>query len=394
MFYLEIKEKEDCTGCFACSNICPENCIIMENDTEGFWYPTIDYGKCIKCKKCIKVCPVINKSIVNNKPVAFACYNKNNKIRYESSSGGVFSVIAEKVIHNGGIVFGAGFDENFSVKHSHAQKIEEIKHFRGSKYVQSCIGETYKQAKYFLKQGKQVLFAGTPCQISGLKSFLGLEYDNLLCIDIVCHGVPSPKVWKEYVKFREKKAKSRVKKISLRSKNKGWKQYSVLFMFENNTEYCETMDKDLFMKAFLKNICLRPSCYNCKFKTLHRQSDITLADFWGIQNILPEMDDDKGTSLIFINSMKGQAVFEEIKDSLVYKEVDIEQAVRYNSLAVKSAEYNIKRYAFFKELDKLPFDLLIKKYCKDPLAVIIKKLIKRTAYTVLKRIGLLNISKK
>jgi len=391
---LEIKEKKDCTGCYACSNICPENCINMKIDNEGFWYPAVDYGKCIQCKKCLKVCSVINKFTVNSEPVAFACYNKINKIRSESSSGGIFTVIAEKIIDNDGIVFGAGFDLNFGVKHSYAQKIEELSKFRGSKYVQSFIGEAYKQTEYFLKQGKQVLFTGTPCQIEGLKSFLGLEYDNLLCMDIVCHGVPSPKVWKKYVKFREKKAGSSVKEIFFRNKNIGWKRYSMMFIFKNNTKYCKTMDKDLFMKAFLKNICLRPSCYNCIFKTLQRQSDITLADFWGIQNILPEMDDDKGTSLVFINSLKGQAVIEEIKDRIVYKEVNIDQAVKYNSSAVESAEYNINREDFFEELDKLPFDLLVKKYCKEPLDVRIKKSMKRSAYTVVKKIGLLNISKK
>lgn len=393
-FMIKINDKKDCMGCHACSNICPQNCISMKIDTEGFWYPEVNNEKCIKCGLCIKVCPIINNTQVVNKPSAYACINKDDSIRLESSSGGIFTLAAEQVIADGGVVFGAGFNEKFEVEHSYVETKEELAKFRGSKYVQSRIGATYKQAKEFLKLGRLVLFTGTPCQIGGLKSFLGQSYDNLICIDIICHGVPSPDVWKKYIEYREEKAGSPAKRIAFRRKDEGWKRYSVSFLFKNDTEYRKTLDKDLYMRAFLKDVCLRPSCYECQFKTLHRQSDITLADFWGIQNILPEMDDDKGTSLIFINSDVGQAVIEKLRDKVLSEKVDINEAVKYNSAAIKSVNFNSKRESFFKELDKLPFDRLVKKYCKDNVLIIIKRKFKSFLYKCLKKMGLLNLVKK
>ena len=312
----------------------------------------------------------------------------------ESSSGGVFTLIGEQVIAEGGIVIGAEFNIDFNVEHNFVEKIEDLDRLRGSKYVQSRIGSTYVQVRDFLKQGKKVLFTGTPCQIGGLKSFLGQPYENLRCVDIVCHGVPSPYIWKKYVDFREKIASSSAQRIAFRRKNEGWKRFSVSFLFKNNTEYREPLNKDLYMKAFLNDVCLRPSCYACEFKTLQRQSDITLADFWGIQNMLPEMDDDKGTSLIFINSETGHALFKEIKDKMIYREVDINQAIIYNPAAIKSANYNSKRESFLKELDLLTFDKLVKKYCTDGIMVRIKRKAKSLVYKVVKKVGLLNFCKK
>lgn len=371
-------------GCYACSNICPQRCISMESDIEGFCYPEVDYDKCIKCGLCIKVCPIINKTIIKNKPSAYACINNDEVVRLDSSSGGFFTLIAERVIDNGGIVFGAGFDKNFVVAHSWVKVKEELGKYRGSKYVQSKIGDTYSQARVFLKQGRQVLFTGTPCQIGGLKSYLQQDYDNLFCIDIICHGVPSPKVWQKYVSYRENCAGAMARRISFRRKNEGWKRFSVSFLFSNDTEYIQTLDSDLYMKAFLKNICLRPSCYACDFKTLHRESDITLADFWGIHNILPEMDDDKGTSLIFVNSVNGQSMLEKIKHRISYKEVEINQVVAYNSAVIKSAGYNQRRGGFFEELHEASFDKLVKKYCSDSVLVKIKRKIKSILHIIIK----------
>jgi coenzyme F420-reducing hydrogenase beta subunit len=387
----KIIRKEDCTGCYACSQICPDeiNCISMVKDNEGFWYPKVDYSKCIKCGLCVDVCPILSNKVVENTPVAYACINKNESIRLESSSGGVFSLIAEQVIDDGGVVFGAGFDENFEVVHSYIEKKNDIGKYRGSKYVQSKIGNTYKQAESFLKSGRKVLFTGTPCQIAGLKSFLGKTYINLLCVDLVCHGVPSPDVFKKYIKYRNEKANSQVKRISFRRKDEGWKRFSVSFLFENDTEYRQNLNNDLYMKAFLKNICLRPSCYECKFKTLHRQSDITLADFWGIQSIAPEMDDDKGISLLLINSDNGVEMFNRIKKSILYKEVNINEAIKFNPAVINSAQLHPNRDAFFEGLkDNISFDLLVKKYCTDKLSVKIKRMIKAVIRKVLKNLGI------
>ena len=388
---ITINDKKDCMGCHACINICPQYCISMENDTEGFLYPVVNEKKCIKCGLCIKVCPLINKTIVHNEPLAYACINKDETIRVESSSGGLFTLIAEQIIDKGGIVFGAGFDENFAVSHSFVEAKDELERFRGSKYVQSKVGDTYKQAKEFLLLGREVLYTGTPCQIGGLKSYLQQDYDNLFCIDIVCHGVPSPKVWQNYISYQQNRVGALARRIAFRRKDEGWKRFSISFVFENNMEYRQTLHKDLYMKAFLMDICLRPSCYACEFKTLNRESDITLADFWGIENVLPEMDDNKGTSLTFINTEKGQSIFRKIKSSIIFKEVDINEAVSYNSAAIKSAQLNPKRETFFDELGKLPFNMLVYKYCSDSILVKTKRKVKSIIYIVLKKSGLLNI---
>jgi len=391
---ISLNDKKDCMGCYACSNICPVNSISMVSDTEGFWYPQVDYDKCIKCGQCRKVCPILSKTSISNVPSAYACINKEEAVRLASSSGGIFTLIAEQVIEDGGVVFGAGYNDDFTIEHSYIETKEELSKFRGSKYVQSRIGNTYNQVKDFLKTGRSVLFTGTPCQISGLKSYLRKSYDNLICIDIICHGVPSPKVWMKYVSYREQVAGSSAQRISFRRKDEGWKRFSATFLFKDGTEYRKTLDQDLYMQAFLKNVCLRPSCYVCEFKSLHRQSDITLADFWGIQNILPEMDDDKGTSLVFVNTTKGKEVFGQIENKMKYKEVELDQAIVFNPAAIRSAESNQNRSKFFDKLDEIPFDQLIKKYCTDKYSVRVKRKVKIVTCKILEKMGLLRIIKQ
>lgn len=391
----KIKLNRDCMGCHGCMNICPKKCISMESDKEGFFYPEVDYDLCINCNQCINACPIINKTIVDIGPLVYACINKNEEVRLDSSSGGVFTLVAEYVIDKGGIVFGASFNDKFELEHNYVKTKEELSKLRGSKYLQSKIGNSYNQAKYFLDSGIQVLFTGTPCQIAGLKSFLGKKnYNNLMTIDIICHGVPSPEVWRKYVEFREIEADSQTQGISFRQKNEGWKRYSVSFLFKNNTEYRRTLSEDLYMRAFLKDVCLRPSCYDCEFKTLNRQSDITLADFWGIENVLPEMDDDKGTSLIFINSKTGREIFYSISNEMKFKEVDINEAIKYNPSAIKSVLENPNRDKFFSDLWKLEFDKLVKKYCTDKLIIRVKNKAKVILRGILNKTGLLGIGKK
>ena len=391
---INITEKQNCSGCHACSNICPQQCIAMENDKEGFFYPKVNLKSCVDCGLCERVCPILHKEAIENEPQAFACYNKDEKIRLESSSGGLFTLIAEQIIDAGGVVFGVGLGKDLTAMHSYVETKEKLREFRGSKYVQSKIGETYEQAKAFLKQGRQVLFTGTPCQITGLKSYLQQDYDNLFCIDIICHGVPSPKVWQKYISYQENRVGSQVKSASFRDKNKGWKKFSMSLLFNNATLHKQTLDKDLYLQAFLKNSCLRPSCYDCNFKTLHRQSDITLADFWGIQNILPKLDDDKGTSLIFVNSNKGKSMFDKIVNEIIFEQVDINRAIHDNTAAIKSVGHNPNREKFFKEVDMLAFDKLVNKYCSDSLSVKIKSKARTIVTIVLKKTGLLTAAKK
>lgn len=242
--------------------------------------------------------------------------------------------------------------------------------------MQSIIGNTYKQAEEFLKDDRIVLFTGTPCQIEGLKAYLGKEYDKLYTQDIICHGVPSPKVHNIYLEYLKKKFKAnKIENISHRDKVKGWKNFNTEIKFDTG-KYTETHDKDLYMQAFLRDTILRDSCYDCKFKKKNRISDITLADFWGIQNILPEMDDDKGTSLMIINSKKGNNLFENIKNNVKYQEVDFENAIRYNQSMIKSVNMDRNRDKFFENLDKIEFDKLVKKYTYTPW--IARRIIRKT----------------
>lgn len=363
---IKITQKQDCSGCHACFNMCPINCITMIEDNEGFLYPKVDHVKCINCGLCEKVCPIINNKERVNNTEAYACINNNEDIRNESSSGGIFTLLSESIINNGGVVFGAGFDEELDLVHSYTDKIESLAKFRGSKYLQSKIGDTYKQAKEFLDKGIVVLFSGTPCQISGLVSYLRKEYDNLICVDIVCHGVPSPKVFKMYRTEIEKKYGVTTRKVAFRSKEHSWRQFSVSFIFNNNTTYNTNMNKNIFMRGFLQDLYLRPSCYDCKSKTLNRLSDLTIADFWGVENIVPEIDDDKGTSLVLVNSDKGEKIFEQLQDKMIFRKVDCEEAIKYNPPAIKSVNMNAKRDKFFYDLDSYSENIseLMNKYTK------------------------------
>ena len=347
---IKITDKRDCCGCHACYNSCPQKCISMQSDAEGFWYPAVKLESCTDCGLCEKVCPVLSKNTVDNQPLAYACMNKDDQIRQQSSAGGVFTVLAESVLAKQGVVFGAGFNKEFKVVHSWTDSIYGLNNFRGSKYVQSCIGDTYQQTRDFLKQGRLVLFSGTPCQIAGLKSYLGKDYEALICLDIICHGVPSPSVFDKYRAELEHTYASKTRKIAFRRKDYGWKRYSVALSFDNATEYRQPYTMDLFMKGFLQNIYLRPSCYQCSFKTINRQSDMTLADFWGIQNVLPTFDDDRGTSLILVNSRKGATLFSYVADKVASEKVDIDQALVDNPSALKSVAYNPQRALFFKEM--------------------------------------------
>lgn len=388
---IKIEDKSKCSGCHACYSICPKNCIEMTKDVEGYLYPKVDESLCIDCNLCVKVCPINNDNNKDythpNKIASYAVINKNENIRKESSSGGVFSAIAEFVLKNNGVVFGAAFDENLNVKHICVDDESKLYKLRGSKYLQSTIGDTLQSVKKELLNGTLVLFTGTPCQISGLKRYLVKDYDNLICQDIICHGVPSPNIWQKYLDFITKKQKSEIDKSSkpsFRNKTYGWNKFSVALNCVDGTQYIETLDKDLFMKSFLSNLNLRPSCYDCHSKSLQRESDITLADFWGIENLMPEMCDDKGTSLIFINSDKGKKLIDSIKNKLDIKEVNIDNAIKYNPSAYKSVNKPDNRDEFFNDIFIEDFDKVVKRYTKEPTKIIIKRKVKNTIKKVLR----------
>lgn len=370
---IKITDKSKCCGCSACYNICPKNAIEMVEDENGFKYPVVDKEKCINCGLCEKVCPIINQKKVNNEPVAYACINKDERIRQESSSGGIFSLLAEFVLDKGGKVFGAAFDNEFNLEHIYIEKKEELYKLRTSKYLQSNIGNTFRKVKEFLDSEKLVLFTGTPCQIEGLKAFLKKDYDNLITQDFICHGVPSPKVWRKYREYRKNTDRRSPKNINFRDKDKGWHTFSLRFDYDNKA-YSKTQNQDVFMKAFLSNLCLRDSCYNCKFKKYNRISDITLADFWGIEHINKKLDDNKGVSLVIVNSQKGQKIFDIIKERCIFESVNIDDAIKYNPSFTSSVNMNKKRKEFFERIDYENFQKLVNELNPKP------NIIKRVYY--------------
>lgn len=361
---IEIKDKSKCSGCHACMSVCPKSAIKMKCDDEGFLYPFVDKEECIDCGLCEVACQAINPIVNTRTPKAYACYNTDEDIRLQSSSGGVFTAIAKWIISQNGIVFGAGFDDNLNVVHMEIDNEKDLSKLRGSKYVQSVIGNNFIKAKEYLDAGRIVLFTGTPCQIDGLLQYLKKDYPNLYTQDIICHGVPSPKVWRKYLEYQEICFNEKIKSNSnpqFRNKRIGWTSFSQVLIFENNKEYAENFKNDLYMKTFLKNVSLRHSCYDCHSKTLDRNSDITLADLWGCKDIVPEMFDDKGTSFVMINSKKGKELFEKILSQFVYKQIDLNKAVVYNTSAYQSVKTPQKRKWFFENLDELQFDKLVEK---------------------------------
>lgn len=360
---MNVIEKNKCTGCMACKNICPQKAISIYEDENGFKYPKISNDKCIKCGLCKKVCPVINKLQDNSYKIkVYACRNKNTETRLQSSSGGIFSLVAKYIIMNGGVVFGVKFNDKLEVVHDYIEKIKDIELFRGSKYVQSNINDTYETVKKFLREERTVLFTGTPCQIEGLLSYLGKNYDKLYTQDIICHGVPSPKLWNKYLEYKREKNGEYPQTVNFRRKDiTGWNNYQVNYKYSNKEENIHH-DDDPYMKIFLRNLALRNSCYDCKFKKLARKSDMTIADFWGIDKINPQINDETGISALLINSEKGQKLFDSIKEDIDYYDANLEDIIKYNSCICKSTYYNEKREQFFKDLEENNFDDLIKKY--------------------------------
>lgn len=361
---MEICEKEKCTGCSACAQICPKQCITMKPDGEGFLRPGIDESVCVDCGHCRKVCP-INQPLEDDGalPMAFAAKHMDDDIREASSSGGVFSALASYLLILGGAVIAAGFDKNYRVVHKVCTCEDSLDELRRSKYVQSDINGMYREAKQRLEKGQKVLFCGTPCQIGGLIAFLGKPYSNLYTVDFICHGVPSPKLWAKYLAFRQKESKADVRNVSFRNKVSGWANYSMRLWFDNGTEYCSTVREDYYLRTFIMNMDLRPSCNQCKFKQVHRLSDITLADFWGIKEVNPSFADDKGISLVLVHSEKGQELIGEIQEKVQLSEVDCVAALQSNPSFTKSVSVPSLRNRFMEEADLLDFAKLHDKFC-------------------------------
>lgn len=333
-------ENHACCGCNACAQICTHKSITLVEDSHGYRYPRVNKDTCVDCGLCEKVCPMLNRQEAVSPKFVCAAINGSDKIRANSSSGGIFTMLAERTLEQGGVVFGACFDGKWEVEHTFVENPKDLERLRGAKYSQSMIGDSYKQAREFLKDGRSVLFSGTGCQIAGLKLFLRKKYDNLLTLEIACHGVPSPKVWREYV--QKISDGSPLNKIFLRDKRNGWNGYGMSFIGADGAELLyERAAANDFMQCFLNDLCLRPSCTNCPAKSGASGADLLLGDFWGIESIHPEMYDNKGSSLVIAYTDKGKSFFDSLDCQKV--EATFEEAYRYNPCVIRSSHES--RYA-------------------------------------------------
>ena len=381
---IQIKDKSKCCGCAACAQKCPAHCIKMLPDCEGFLYPVADASACIGCNLCEQVCPEINRNDAREPLSAMAAWNRDDNVREHSSSGGVFTAVANDILDKGGIVFGAKFDKNWNVVHDSTDTADGLKVFRGSKYVQSNTCSCYAAAEKFLRQGRPVLFTGTPCQIAGLRLFLRRDYDNLLTMDIICHGVPSPAVWRKYLEERKheyarRHGNVRIEGISFRDKRSGWKNYSftlnLLAVDHHGKRQCHHIsrnkDREVFMRGYLSNTFLRPSCHDCPVKSFRSGSDITIGDFWGVEHLYPEYDDDKGTSIVFINTTRGRDLMGQITETESHA-VDWHRAMKYNPSATVSTNIPLSRSRFWEQFVKYGFHKAIAPIIRIPLITRLK----------------------
>lgn len=371
-------KNEHCTGCTACASVCSKGCISMVPDKDGFLCPVIDSVMCVNCGRCEAVCPVMNPVIIDHSASkAYAAYTKDDAVRLSSSSGGIFTELSKTVLKHGGVVFGSAFGDGFLLQHKAVHDLGELEALRGSKYAQSDLGSSFKEAERYLKAGKTVLFSGTPCQISGLRSFLKSDYENLICVDLICHSAPSPKAWSAFLSEAASGTEADISTVNFRNKRNGWEDYSLVLSFTDGTEKVYNSKSNKYMQAFIGGLISRECCYNCNFKGSGHSGDITLGDFWGVQHIQPEAYNSTGTSVAIINSEKGRFYFEKCFDRITVFASDPEKALGGNPAYYTSCKRHKRRKKFFSNVNALGFTKAVDKYLpltKSELAV---KMIKR-----------------
>lgn len=368
---INITDKVQCCGCNACGDICGKSAISFITDKEGFWYPMVDMEKCVDCGLCEKVCPILNNNAELERftvPHVYAAYTKDEAIRLDSTSGGIHSMLASKMYEISAYVGGAVYNEDFTVSQIVDNNPDRLPEIRSSKYLQSNSEGIYKEIRSLLINGQSVFYCGCPCQIDALYNYLGKDFDNLITCSFFCLGVNSPKVFLKYIDMLEHKYGAKATGIKFKNKKWGWHNFSLRVNFENGKEYCKDRYHDLFFIGYLQACNFsRPSCYYCHFKGIPQNSDITLADFWGIEKLDPSMDQDKGTSMVMINSQKGLNLFESIKDTIVYKEFSVEEALSENKAAIISLkDIHSNREEFFKALEVQPFDKVAERFFPKP----------------------------
>lgn len=328
---IDFLPKTDCCGCTACASACGRSAISMREDCEGFLYPSVDGNKCVHCGLCVKVCPIVRRDKCEHnytEPKVYALRHKNEGIWKKSSSGGVFSALSNYILSQGGCVFGAKYNEHWEVVHAKVETLEQASAFRGSKYVQSDMRDIYPMVKGELMCGRLVLFSGTPCQCEGLRGYLRKEYGNLYIVDIMCHCVPSPKVFADYIKFIQKKAGASICAINMKDKTLGWGNQTPRIYFDNGKEWFNSPETRLWNSIFYSRLATRPSCYHCRFTNYMRSGDITIGDFWGIEEAHPDFYDKRGVSFIFTNNEKGLGLFHSVSDRFVYRESHVTKCIQ------------------------------------------------------------------
>ena len=368
---INITNKVDCCGCNACGDICGKHAISFVTDNEGFWYPQVNKELCVDCGLCDKVCPIQNKAKHVERyeePTVFAAYAKDEAIRLDSTSGGIHSMLALKMYEKNAYVGGAVYNQDHTVSHIVDDNPDRLSEIRSSKYLQSNAEGVYKEIRSLLIKGRFVFFCGCPCQIHALYNFLGKEYDNLVTCDFICRGVNSPKVFLKYMEMLEHQYGAKATEIKFKNKKWGWHNFSLRVNFDNGIEYCKDRWHDLFFIGYLQaGNFTRPSCYECHFKGFPQKADITLADFWGIEKVDQTMDQDKGTSLVMVNSDKGMELFYSIKDKIEWRKFTMADA-REGNPAMEGSLHSAKpnRDVFFNDLDKLPFEKVAAKHFPLP----------------------------
>lgn len=367
---IELIKREACTGCNACMNVCPEQAIIMETDLEGFWYPTINQKACTQCGACMNTCPIIHTSELREPkkgldalrekdvPPIYAAWSLDPEIRYHSASGGIFSELAQLVLARGGYVCGAIYDERHMIKHAIIDKAQDLPQVRQSKYAQSDMGDIYKQVGILLNQGKKLLFCGAPCQCAGLSLYCNasnIDIDNLYLVDFICRGANSPKVYRKFLDELESKYNSQIRKVWFKNKSYGWNWFSTRIEFEDGDIYLQDLCHDAYIKGYIEaNLFIRPSCSECRFKGFNRVSDLTLADFWGVQINDSAQDVDAGISMVMVHTEKGKFLWDSIVSQVYNEEKSLEEMVRGNVCFYNSALPGAHRGQFMEDLDKMP----------------------------------------
>ncbi len=377
---MQICEAKLCTGCSACANICPKQCITIEKDRDGFLRPQIDEEKCIQCMSCVSHCPQNNSIRLNrySNPTVFAAYSSNSKQMKVSTSGGIFPILAEHIIEQGGCVYGAQMQNDFSVNFTRIKEKSEIIKLQGSKYVQSNIDMIYKSVLKDLQKKIPVLFSGLPCQIGGLYSFLGKDYANLFTIDVVCRGVLSEKILKEYISYREKKENSKLSDLVFRYKASNWKPMSygtvMHLAFNNGRHYNRNLTSEPYYATFLKNIAMKESCYLCRYNGFPRIGDITLGDFAGL-GVLETTNfyNKQGISQVLINSCKGKAIYESCTKRIIDERRTLDECCFFNLNLWKSTDRNSGRELFLDEIEQKGIEIALKKYISDSKSRLLQK---------------------